>query len=144
MDDIDIDRRAALITACAGLARLQLRLMESSRDPLPRPREDRRVKALTRPSPWLDARDPNSLLSAAIDSVAFALAHMLALIDSTKPIDPQRACLIVQHIQGEGAQTWGTPTLRLARRLRYTLAPTPRDEFHGGYLAQYPLPRRRS
>jgi hypothetical protein len=64
------------------------------------------------------------------------------MMDAPTPIDAQHACLAMQHIQGEGAVGWGTPTLRLAKLLGYTLAATPRDEFHGGYLAQYPLRHR--
>jgi len=135
----DAKARATLITVCAGLGRLQVHLMRNRR--MPPIYRERRVGELQPPSPWLDARDPNTLVDSAVHDVALALAHLLAMLDSSTPIDPRHACLCLQHIQGEGAATWGTVTLRMARRLGYTLAETPRDEFHSGYLEQYQIPR---
>jgi len=135
----DAQARATLITVCAGLARLQVHLMRNRR--MPPIYRERRVGELDPPSPWLDARDPDTLVNTAGDAVALALAHLLAMVDSSGSIDPRHACLCLQHIQGRDATAWGTVTLRMARRLGYTLADTPRDEFHSGYLEQYVIPR---
>jgi hypothetical protein len=121
--------KADLVTVCARLGRLQLRLLAaywgtvSGRGP-------KTIESFVPSSLWLDAVPRRTALNGVIEAVALAQAHLLVMADSLGPVDPHAACRALQHIQCSGSE-WGAPTLRLAARLGYTLAGSPLAEFHG-------------
>lgn len=136
-----MDARADLIAICYSLSRLQLRLA-GSYDGLARPQRLLTVAALKPRPRWLDAAEPNTSLSGIVRAVVVAQAHLLAMLDSSAPIEPRAACLAVQHVQCN-ATHWGTMTRRLADRLSYTLPKCPRDADHGLSIGEWNLPKQR-
>lgn len=69
----------------------------------------------------------------AIHNVALAQVHLLTMVESPEPIDAYEALRSLQHVQGESAD-WGTPTVRFAALLGYTLKASPLAKFHGEML----------
>lgn len=67
--------KADLVSVCAALARLQVRLLEAQFAPAKYPR---RLRDLRPPSLWLDAAPADTALVGVISAVALAQGHLLS------------------------------------------------------------------
>jgi hypothetical protein len=87
------------------------------------------------PEPWLASVPPNAAISGVIAATLLAEGLLLYAAVSPNPPDRRRFCLIVQHVSCS-ATSWSAVTLRAARTVGVTLAPTVRDETHGSSLSR--------
>lgn len=141
------NQRAALISVCSALARLQVKVLDKLAEGRRMPNGVIRhavdsgwmVADLKPPSPWFDQLTPSADLQSVVPRIARVQAHLLGMLEKGE-IDARKACRILQHICGTG--DWSAMVLRVAKRLGISLASSPVEEMHHTFPAHDPFPQR--